>query len=387
MHWLRPDAPRQGTKVVWLKHRTNTKLFDRFPFQRRSLVAVITLSYILCHVLFQLLFTIVFVTGASRARGVNEGDASFFRRNAKTCRACTQIIDGLPPVVFTVVLARTKEQCSSTEPMETLAWFMVWGMAPVLSDFVGKSFQKTGVLSKYNNKGGKEVPRRLIHGKLVALEADITDEQIGCMEDCCALADSGGLCRCNHGWFESSYRSAKLHYRKWLPPASPPPTTTDATAPPSPRAVVIFMHGISTHGGKAFVRPPPVGNDGTTTTTTGPTSRLLGVALLAEVLVQHDVAVYAFDQYGHGLSEGARFWIPQSWTTNRDDYITFCRLVSAAHPNVPILYVCYYILGGSFVHCCACGASLALFRRPRPPSCTIAFFSPRSSLITETHTH
>jgi hypothetical protein len=225
--------------------------------------------------------------------------------------------------------------------METLAWFMVWGMAPVLSDFVGKSFQ-TAVLSE---NGGKEKvspqKRRLIHGELVALEAEITDEQIGRMEDCCSLA-GGGLWSCDHGWFESSYQSAKLHYRKWLP-ATPPPTTTAAaqtTAPPiSPRAVVIYMHGISTHSGKAFVRPLSPPNDDGTTTTTGQTSRCLGVALLAGVLVQrHNMAVYAFDQYGHGLSEGARFWIPKSWTTNRDDYITFCRLVAAAHQNVPILY-------------------------------------------------
>jgi hypothetical protein len=239
--------------------------------------------------------------------------------------------------------------------METLAWFMVWGMAPVLSDFVGKSFQQSkktdGVLSKNNDNGGKEKvspkKRRLIHGELVALEADITDEQICCMEDCCSLTASGGggrLCRCcDHGWFESSYQSAKLHYRKWLPPA----TTTDTaqTAPRSPRAVVIFMHGISTHSGKAFVRTPLLDNDGATTTESC-RRRCLGVALLAEVLVQrpHDIAVYAFDQYGHGLSEGERYWIPDSWTTNRDDYITFCRLVSAAHPNVPILYVLVIII-------------------------------------------
>jgi hypothetical protein len=274
--------------------------------------------------------------------------------------------------------------------METLAWFMVWGMAPVLSDFVGKSFQ-TAVLSK---NGGKEKVspqnRRLIHGELVALEADITDEQIGRMEDCCSLAGVG-LWSCDHGWFESSYQSAKLHYRKWLP--APPPTTTTAPAttkttdtaapPPSPRAVVIFMHGISTHSGKAFVRPLSPPDDDGTMTTTGQ-SRKLGVALLAEVLVQrHSMAVYAFDQYGHGLSEGARFWIPKSWTTNRDDYITFCRLVAAAHPNVPILYVCYYYIlggGGSFVHCFVRGASLTL---PSSSSSIVhnCVFSPPQSII------
>jgi alpha-beta hydrolase superfamily lysophospholipase len=251
--------------------------------------------------------------------------------------------------------------------METLAWFMVWGMAPVWSDYVGKSFQqskkKTATAQSKNNNTGK-VQRRLIHGELVALEADITDEQICCMEDCCSLTASGGggrLCRCcDHGWFESSYQSAKLHYRKWLP--APPPTTTTtttpttSTAPPSPRAIVIFMHGISTHSGKAFVRPPPDDDGAGKVDDANQSRRCWGVALLAEVLMQHNVAVYAFDLYGHGLSEGERYWIPNSWTTNRDDYITFCRLVAAAHPHVPILYVLVVIMslgvcGKLLVHC------------------------------------
>jgi Serine aminopeptidase, S33 len=211
--------------------------------------------------------------------------------------------------------------------METVAWFMLWGMAPVVTSFVQESFQKKKkkttttttipVDSFISTATEKElaalqeppssvtIPLRNVHGELVALEAPITDENIQCMEK--------WLPGCEHGWFQSCYRSAKLHYRKWLP--SPPSQ--------SPKAIVIFMHGISTHCGKAIVL----------------NGRKMCMALLSDTLLDQTVALYAFDLYGHGLSEGTRYWIPESWTTNRDDYIAFCKLVSTFHPNVPFLYV------------------------------------------------
>jgi Serine aminopeptidase, S33 len=207
--------------------------------------------------------------------------------------------------------------------METLAWFLVWGMAPALSRFVEESFfpkknKTTTTTSKEEEEEEEEEEeqdasnkKRLVHGELVALDATITDETIACMEELCRPG-------CEHGWFPSCYHSAKLHYRKWVPSSS-----TDAVAP---KAVVIFMHGINTHSGKVVVVPR--------------TGQKLSIAVLADTLVrQHNVALYAYDLYGHGLSEGMRHWIPASWTTNRDDYITFCRLVATEHPNVPILYV------------------------------------------------
>jgi Serine aminopeptidase, S33 len=207
--------------------------------------------------------------------------------------------------------------------METLAWFLVWGMAPALSRFVEESFlpkknktttTTTMALSSNSSKEKEQASKkRLVHGELVALEANITDETIACMEELCRPG-------CEHGWFPSCYHSTKLHYRKWVPLSS-----TNVVAP---KAVVIFMHGINTHSGKVVVVPK--------------TGQKLSIAVLADTLVrQHNVALYAFDLYGHGLSEGMRHWIPASWTTNRDDYIAFCRLVATEHPDVPILYVCF----------------------------------------------
>jgi Serine aminopeptidase, S33 len=211
--------------------------------------------------------------------------------------------------------------------METLAWFLVWGMAPALSCFVEESFfpkkNKTTTTSKEEEEeqDASNNKKRLVHGELVALDANITDEIIACMEELCRPG-------CEHGWFPSCYHSAKLHYRKWVPSStsSSPATAGDVVAP---KAVVIFMHGINTHSGKVVVVPK--------------TGQKLSIAVLADTLVrQHNVALYAFDLYGHGLSEGMRHWIPASWTTNRDDYIAFCRLVATEHPNVPILYVCLF---------------------------------------------
>lgn len=182
-----------------------------------------------------------------------------------------------------------------TATMETLAWLLVWGLAPTLSRVVQDS------LKTKPNKTREVIPTRRIHGETVALEATMNNEQMKCMEDC--------MPGCQHGWMNSSYENAKLHYRKWVPGAAPP------------QAVVIFVHGISTHSGKAFIM-----KDG----------RKLSSALLSETLVKSNVALYALDLYGHGLSEGTRYWIPGSYETNETDLKNFCQLVARFHEGVPI---------------------------------------------------
>jgi acylglycerol lipase len=107
---------------------------------------------------------------------------------------------------------------------------------------------------------------------------------------------------CVHGWFNSSYQQAQLHYRKWIPSSN------------TPKAIVIFMHGICTHSVKYIQLPN--------------TDRKVSSPLLIESLLQNDIALYAFDLYGHGYSEGLRSFIPESYHTNIQDYITFCQMVS-----------------------------------------------------------
>lgn len=94
------------------------------------------------------------------------------------------------------------------------------------------------------------------------------------------------------------------------------------------------MHGISTHSGKALRMPPPP----------PPASRPLNTALLADALTKQGFALYAFDLYGHGFSEGTRFLIPQSWETNLQDYRRFCHLVASQHDaSLPL-----FLMGESY---------------------------------------
>jgi len=51
------------------------------------------------------------------------------------------------------------------------------------------------------------------------------------------------------------------------------------------------------------------------------------------------------DQYGHGLSEGTRFYVP-SWKEARDDLINFVKLVATKHPTTIPLFLSGESFGG-----------------------------------------
>jgi alpha-beta hydrolase superfamily lysophospholipase len=143
---------------------------------------------------------------------------------------------------------------------------------------------------------------------------------------------------CVHGWFPSTYQNKQLHYRKWIPSDQP-------------TAIVIFMHGISTHSVK-YVKlhdeqiktadaTKSSDNDALTT------ARKVSSILMVETFLQNNIAVYSFDMYGHGYSEGIRFFIPVSYEVNVQDYISFCNLVAIenkeSHKNAPI-----FLMGESY---------------------------------------
>jgi acylglycerol lipase len=134
---------------------------------------------------------------------------------------------------------------------------------------------------------------------------------------------------CEHGWFNSVYQDAKLHYRKWLPKNSS-----------KPKGIVVQMHGISASCGRGLVLGG--GKDG------NGNHRKLNTSLEAQVLVEQEgYALYAFEQYGHGFSEGTRFLIPQTWQNNLQDYVQFCNLVSDEHDkDIP-----FYLQGESYGGC------------------------------------
>lgn len=143
----------------------------------------------------------------------------------------------------------------------------------------------------------------------------------------------------DHGYFESTYRGKKLHYRSNLPPKGEPV-----------RAVVVYQHGI--HGQSGFGCKVP--SDG----------RLTDMGLRVRANTAKGYAIYAHDQLGHGFSEGERFYIPNGdWTVNRDDLVAFVGLVAAKHPpGTPL-----FLAGESYGGCLAFHASHALWNSEDKP--------------------
>ena len=141
---------------------------------------------------------------------------------------------------------------------------------------------------------------------------------------------------CEHGWFPSSFSQQQLHYRKIVP-----------SAETIPKAVVVFHHGILSHGGSATIT-----KDG----------RKLKFALFVEYLVnQQGYALYTFDMLGHGYSEGVpRFYVPD-WKNNRDDLENFTRMAAAEHASLPV-----FIIGESYGGCLALHVAKELQEKPLP---------------------
>lgn len=100
----------------------------------------------------------------------------------------------------------------------------------------------------------------------------------------------------------------QLFYRCWCP-ATPP------------RAAVIIVHGFSDHSGR--------------------------YATIVQDLVHRTIAVYSFDQRGHGRSPGKRGFI-ESFTEFRQDLLSFKHIVAAQHADIP-LYLMGHSMGGLIV--------------------------------------
>jgi alpha-beta hydrolase superfamily lysophospholipase len=128
---------------------------------------------------------------------------------------------------------------------------------------------------------------------------------------------------CEHGWIDSVDKDgAKLHYRRFLPMNKK-----------NPKGIIVWLHGIQGFGGGAFVLE------------TGPAK----MALVADRFVgEEGYAVYALDLYGHGYSEGRRFYV-QNFEWNLDDVQHFVETVSLLHaPHTPL-----FCAGESYGGCLA----------------------------------
>lgn len=122
---------------------------------------------------------------------------------------------------------------------------------------------------------------------------------------------------CQHGYFTSAaHGNAMLHYRYWLPKGEV-------------KGVAVFFHGITAHGGRGLVI------DG----------RKLCSSLLSDLFIEEGIALYALDMYGHGFSEGTRFYI-KNWEFNKQDCIDFAHYASGQHSKSLPLFLSGESLGG-----------------------------------------
>ncbi len=101
---------------------------------------------------------------------------------------------------------------------------------------------------------------------------------------------------------------SQLFYRYWIPQEAP-------------RAALIIIHGFSDHSGRYLS--------------------------IVDSLIPRGIALYSFDQRGHGRSPGQRGYI-NSFDTFRDDVLSFTHLVTAQHPDIP-LYMLGQSMGGLIV--------------------------------------
>jgi alpha-beta hydrolase superfamily lysophospholipase len=189
---------------------------------------------------------------------------------------------------------------------EVTAWLIVWSLFPSISAILSRDDSVAISMSVPSSSSQRTLfgAKRTID---VPDDVFLTETEIEKLE--------ARLPSHKHGWFNSSCENAQLHYRQFLPP--------DDTAV---KAVVIFMHGVSTHSGKAL----NVGD------------RKLNTALIAGKLLANQFAFYAFDLYGHGYSDGTRFFISQ-YQDNVADLLKFCSMVKEWHPETPL-----FLMGESY---------------------------------------
>lgn len=110
--------------------------------------------------------------------------------------------------------------------------------------------------------------------------------------------------------------SLKLFYQSWYPAAS---ETTYHTA--AVRGVLVLVHGLGEHSGR--------------------------YCSVIQALTAAGYAVFAFDNQGHGKSEGQRGHI-DSWQNYRDNTAAFLQLVRQQEPTAP-LFLMGHSLGGLIV--------------------------------------
>lgn len=188
--------------------------------------------------------------------------------------------------------------------MEVATWFAVWTFFIPASSLLKRKSAAT-IMVKHTVFG-------------VERDIDISADDFPTPQEIEKLEEA--FEGCEHGWFDSVYEGAKLHYRKKLPICKPP------------KAIVCWMHGIQAHGGNGDIL-----KDG----------RKIEKAFLADSFAKEGFAFYAHDKYGHGYSEGTRRWIPKSYETNVQDFESLIRLAVAEHGEDTPVFLAAESYGGT----------------------------------------
>ena len=207
--------------------------------------------------------------------------------------------------------------------MEVVGWFVLFFVLPVPSSTAAFSKDVNLNSSSSKKKSCQERPvvsKKHIFGvdRAIDIPSDVFPSET-------ALAElERGMEGCEHGWMESCFEQAQLHYRKWLP-ASGTATTTKK----KPKGVVLWLHGIAAHSGRSLILDDDDDDN---------KHRKLGMALQKEAWLKEGYALYALDFYGHGYSEGCRWFVP-NFEVNRDDIIAFTKLVASEHDETTPMFL------------------------------------------------
>uniref|UniRef100_A0A7S2Y9R0 Serine aminopeptidase S33 domain-containing protein n=1 Tax=Entomoneis paludosa TaxID=265537 RepID=A0A7S2Y9R0_9STRA len=157
--------------------------------------------------------------------------------------------------------------------------------------------------------------KRTIFG--VERDIDIGDDVFPSPEEFAALEAPMG--EHTHGWFDSCIDGAKLHYREFIPKGG------------KPDAIVVFINGVTSHSGEIFVKK---------------NGQKTSVGLLIDTFNGANIALYSHDNYGHGYSEGDRFYIP-SYESNLQDYLKFIKMVGDKNKGELPVYIMGISYGGT----------------------------------------
>lgn len=182
--------------------------------------------------------------------------------------------------------------------MEVVGWFVLFFIVPAPKALTkgGSSLVRVAPPPSLTSLASKK--RVFGVDRAIDIPGDVFPSEI-------ALAElERGMEDCEHLWTESCFEGAQLHYRKWKPAENS-----------KPKGVVIWLHGIAAHSGRSLVMEED-------------NNRKLGMALQREAWLKAGYALYALDMYGHGYSEGLRWFVPK-FEVNRDDLIAFAKLVAA----------------------------------------------------------